>query len=133
MLPLVEANSNLMEPSPCLSMAHLPLQPQLSSRSDSVHELTRRGSLHLEIPLQQLDQGLQAQPGPALVHLQLILTDQSLTWTEHSYQGRRTYCYHSARSQSASELKSNSTEQHLKLELKASAPLQLSDESEHQV
>ena len=128
MLPLVEANSNLMEPSPCLSMAHLPLQLQLSSRSDSVHELTRRGSLHLETPLQQLDQGLQAQLVLTLEQVRPALRCQSAPWTERAYLGRRTCYCHSARSQSASELESNSAEQHCAPELIASAPLQLSDE-----
>ena len=129
MLALVEASSNLMEPSPYLSMARLLLQPQLSSRSDSVLELSRRGSLHLETPLQLLDPCLQAHLGLPLVHLQQILSDQPSPWTEHSYQGRRTCYCHSARSQSASELESNSAEQHSRLESKASAPLQPSDES----
>ena len=117
-----------MEPSPDLSIARLPLQPQLSSRSHSVLELSRRGSLHLETPLQQLDPCLQAQLALTLLLIHLAQEFQSAPWSVSASMERRTCYCRSARSQSASELESNSAEQHCAPELIASAPLQLSDE-----
>ena len=131
---MAEANLSLMEPSPCLSMARLPpLPPQLSSRSDSVLELGRRGSLHLETPLQQRDQGLQAHLALTLVQMHLALVGQPAPWTVRASLERRTCCFRSARLQSASELESRSAEHHYAPGSQADAPLQPSAESVHQV